>query len=422
MIDVAGKASRFPSMRIAFVVGYFPTPSETFILNQITGLIDRGHGVEVFAHRPGDGAPSAPATAGGPAKVHYWGLPPGAAARTINWAGLMARRGWRRPAITAHSLNVWRYGRLSATLVLPYAALSLGGGRDYDIIQCHFGPNGVLAVALRELGLLHGKIVTTFHGYDVSSLPLKEGPQVYDRLFRQGDLFLPISEAWRRRLIELGCPTERTAVHHMGIDCAKFAFTPRLPRGDGVVRFVSVARLVEKKGIEFAVRASARLMQRGRRIRYDVLGDGPLRAGLERLAAESGVRNAVHFHGWKPHGQVLELLNQGDVFLAPSVTGADGDQEGIPVVLMEAMALGMPVVSTIHSGIPELVENGRSGFLVPERDEHALSEALDRLIAQPALWSQMGAAGRAHVEREFNIERLNDALVQRFQRFIVSVS
>jgi colanic acid/amylovoran biosynthesis glycosyltransferase len=139
-----------------------------------------------------------------------------------------------------------------------------------------------------------------------------------------------------------------------------------------------------------------------------VFGDGPLRERLGMLAADLGIADRVAFEGRQGQEGVREGLARSDVLVAASVTAADGDEEGIPNVLKEAMASGMPVLGTRHAGIPELVEDGVSGWLVPERNEPALAEALVRLASEPERWAAMGRAGRAKIEREYDIDRLND--------------
>jgi colanic acid/amylovoran biosynthesis glycosyltransferase len=146
-------------------------------------------------------------------------------------------------------------------------------------------------------------------------------------------------------------------------------------------------------------------------VHYTIIGDGPLRGELERLVRDLRIEAQVEFGGWRDQAVVAQLMAENDVLLAPSVTSSDGDQEGIPVTLMEAMASGMLVVSTQHSGIPELVEHARSGLLVPERDVAALTKALLHLVHSPELWPAMCAAAREAVQREFEIATLNDRLV-----------
>jgi colanic acid/amylovoran biosynthesis glycosyltransferase len=222
-----------------------------------------------------------------------------------------------------------------------------------------------------------------------------------------------VSDFWRTRLIELGCPPDQIAVHHMGIELSKFPLPKRRgARGDDTVRLLSVARLVEKKGVEYAIRAVARLREKTeRRIEYRVLGDGPLRRELEELVRELDVGDSVRLMGEMDQRGVREAMLHSDIFVAPSVVAEDGDMEGVPVSIMEAMASRLPVVSTLHSGIPELVHDGISGLLVPERDSAGLARALARLTDDAGLRRRMGIAGRQVVEHDYDLDGLNDRLV-----------
>jgi len=258
--------------------------------------------------------------------------------------------------------------------------------------------------------VVRGRLVTVFHGFDMSVFLRNAKPGVYNHLFRTGDLFLPISEAWRRRLIALGCPASKTHVHRMGIDCARFKFTPREPPNRGPLRVVTVARLVEKKGVEYAIRAVARLVAAGVDIEYTVVGDGPLREMLSQLTEGLGVSGCVKLIGYMAHSDIAALLQRSHVMLAPSVTASDGDMEGLPVAIMEAMASGLPVVSTIHSGIPELIDDDVNGYLVPEKDVSALAAKLEHVAFNTADWRRVADAARRAVVERHDIRTLNDKL------------
>jgi colanic acid/amylovoran biosynthesis glycosyltransferase len=383
-------------VRIAFVLGEFPRISETFVLSQITGLLERGHEVAVYAGRPGPRGPVHP-------DVGRYRL----LERTLYWPELSGR-GLARLRLRLAFLRRGGLGR---------RGLALRGLRPgaHDALVAHFGHVGLEALRLREAGVLPGKLVTFFHGYDLSAFLARNGPRAYERLFRCGECFLAVSGHWQRRLEALGCPPDRTAVHRMGVDCSRFGFRPRRPDPDGVMRVVSVARLVEKKGIDCGLRAVARALRRHPEIEYTIIGDGPLRGRLTALARDLGLDGRVRFPGWLDGDRVAAELERMHVLLAPSRTAADGDAEGVPVALMEAMATGMPVVSTRHSGIPELVEDGVSGFLAAESDVNALADGLLRLASAPQAWPDFGRAGRARVEADFNLERLNDRLVERLR-------
>jgi colanic acid/amylovoran biosynthesis glycosyltransferase len=401
-------------MKIALIVNHFPALSETFILNQITGLIERGHEVHIYA----DDSRKEP-------KVHpevekyslinrtyYNKIPPNKFLRLLKAIGLLLANFHKNPILLMQTLNVFKYGNNAISLRLFYMAILMQHQKQsYDIIHCHFGYNGLVGIILRDIGAIQGKVITSFHGIDVSKYLKQWGKKKYDLLFQLGDIFLPISELWKSRLIELGC-NGKIIVHRMGIDCNKFCFTPRkLPVG-GVVEIVTVARLTEKKGVEYAIRAVAKLAKIKPSLNYTIVGDGPLKESLQQLILQLGVDNIVTLVGWKNQQEVIEIIKNSDIMLAPSVTSRNGDREGIPVVLMETMAMGLPIVSTLHSGIPELIENGVSGFLVPERDVDALAEKLNYLVENPKIWHNMGAAGRAFVEKYYNIDKLNDKLVE----------
>jgi colanic acid/amylovoran biosynthesis glycosyltransferase len=184
------------------------------------------------------------------------------------------------------------------------------------------------------------------------------------------------------------------------------------------LRLLSVARLVEKKGIRYGIEAISRVVEHYPRLEYLVAGDGPLRSELEALAKDLGLDEKVRFLGWMNQEEVKKWMMTSDILLAPSVTGADGDQEGIPVVLMEAMAMGLPVVSTFHSGIPELVIDGVTGLLAPERDSDGLAGKILELIRSEDLAAEMGNRGRDHVRENFDIEKLNLELEGIYQRLM----
>ena len=182
----------------------------------------------------------------------------------------------------------FKYGKKAASLRLFYATIPfLGNPAQYDIIQCHFGTEGLKGMDLRDIGAIKGQLCTVFHGLDLSGKLHEYGDRFYDKLFKAGDLFLPISEYWKHRLIKLGCDEKKITVHHMGIDCKKFPLIPRQLSADRQVRLVTIARLVEKKGIEYGIRAVAKLSKNGQNIEYNIVGDGDLRDFLENLIQET---------------------------------------------------------------------------------------------------------------------------------------
>lgn len=400
-------------MRIAFIVTEFPTLSETFILNQIAGLLDRGHQVDIYAKKLRKEPKIHPIVTQYQllqCTYYFPSIPHHPLLQALKGMKLFLTHFWINPLLLLRLVNVFTYGSQALSFYLVYKAIPFLGKPPYDIIHCHFGPNGIYAKNLRKMGILQGKLVTTFHGYDISLNLHKYGDWVYNSLFEAGDLFLPISYCWQKRLIELGCDPQKIKVLRMGIDCRLFQFTPRGMNSTKTADILTIGRFVEKKGIEYGIRAVALLIRSGYCVKYKIIGDGPLRNHLQKLSEELQVSQHVLFLGWQQQEEVAIELAAADIFLAPSLTSQEGDQEGIPVVLMEAMAMGLPVVSTLHSGIPELVQDGLSGFLVPERDVDALASKLRYLLDHPERWSQMGQVGREFVEKYYNARDLQEQL------------
>jgi colanic acid/amylovoran biosynthesis glycosyltransferase len=311
-------------------------------------------------------------------------------------------RSWRLPCIGWQMLT--RDPR-------PYQRL-LRGHRP-ALIHAHFGIEGVYALPLaRRLGI---PLITTFHGFDatlashafLASPAWAHYPLWRGQLAREGDLFICASAFIRDRLLSMGFPASRLRVHYLGVDCE--AIRPRDP-AEETPSILHVARLVEVKGTRYLLRAFATLAPRHGGAQLLIVGDGPLRRSLEALAASLGIRERVRFLGALPHEEVLSWMRRAAMLVLPSVRTATGRVEGLGLVLLEAAATGLPVIGSRVGGIPECVVDGRTGFLVAERDEGALAARLGELLDDPARRRRMGAEGRALVERSFDARRQTEAL------------
>jgi colanic acid/amylovoran biosynthesis glycosyltransferase len=280
----------------------------------------------------------------------------------------------------------------------------------FDVVLAQFGPLGRLAVMLREMGAFDAPVATAWLGYDLTQIVQRLGAGYYADLFEHGDIHLPLCEHFRSRLIEIGCPAEKIRVHRLGVDVLEYEFSPRSLAPSETVRIVSVCRLAEKKGIDVALRALSRVANAGTRFEYHLVGDGPDREKLERLRDELDLGSVTTMYGSRNREQTHAILAKSHLYLSPSITARDGDQEGTPVAIMEAMSVGLPVISTFHSGIPEMIEDGVSGVLAPERDVSALSERIIRLASEPSLWPVLARAARQTIERRYNARISNDEL------------
>ncbi|MBA2245204.1 MAG: glycosyltransferase [Gemmatimonadetes bacterium] len=404
-------------MRIAFFLHSFPEISETFILRQATGLMDLGHTVDIFADQR-------PAPAPVHEEVERYGLRErtrylhAAAGRGVgeslsSAAALLRHRGFVLRYLAHERAGLLRdladLTRLKVIGILP----------PYDVVHCHFGD---IAMRYRfAAAFWQAPLVASFYGFDSSSYPHAEGRRVYAPLFRAAAGVTALSQHMAARLVELGCPAERLHILHIGADPERFrpAATPSVDPS-APVRVLTVARLAEKKGIEYALRAVALAAERRPELRYEVIGDGPLRQPLATLADSLGLSGKVCFHSVQTEEFVQRAMQEADIFLLPSVTAANGDEEGTPTVLMEASSCELPVVSTLHSGIPEVVLDGATGFLVPERDVTALADRLHRLLGNAELRHMLGAAGRRHIETHFDTRKLSRQLEELYHEVLGS--
>lgn len=283
------------------------------------------------------------------------------------------------------------------------------------LIHAHFGDQ-----ATRTLGLkaaTAAPMVTTFYGYDLALIREPYWRKAYERLFREGDLFLVEGRAMARTLASIGCPEAKIRVQHLGVDVRGIPFAPRAP--ESRCRVLVSASFREKKGIPQALEAYARVnAKHPGKLSLTVIGDGPMRDEIHALARKLGLFEQIRWLGYQPHAKFLEEAARAHVFLHPSITAADGDTEGgAPVSLLEAQATGLPVLATQHADIPEAT-HPESALLVPERDVEALASALETLALNPERWSAMGEAGRRHVEAEYDARQQGRRLEDHYRSLL----
>jgi len=262
------------------------------------------------------------------------------------------------------------------------------------LIHAHFAQDGLQMVGLSES--LQIPLITTLHGADVTVR--RDFASRYGKLWKRASLFICVSDFIRGEAIKAGFPAEKLRVHHIGSDLRKFHVS-NAPRTPGLVLFVG--RLVEKKGCEVLVRAMQRVQAEVPGASLVVIGDGPLRPALTAIAQE--LHLSCKFLGPQPPAEVSAWMRKASVFCAPSQRAANGDAEGLGMVFLEAQGSGLPVVSTLHGGIPEAVKQGVTGLLVPEADTHALGDALIEYLTHPELLAKHGAAGPSWVAQDFDL-------------------
>ena len=301
----------------------------------------------------------------------------------------------------------------------PY--LRLLGRRRPSLIHAHFGIEGVSALGLAMH--LEIPLVTTFHGFDATlkmhamlgSPAWFRYPLLRRKLAREGNLFLCASSFIRQKLLETGFPESRTHTHYIGVDCQSIR-----PRADFEEKplILHVARLVEVKGTRYLLRAFATVARKYDRVQLLIIGDGPLRRQLHALAASLGLQDRVEFLGALPHLTVLSWMRKAAMLVLPGIRTATGREEGLGMVLLEAAATGLPIIGSRVGGIPECMLEGKTGFLVPERDEDALARRMAELLEDPVRRHRMGTAGRALIEDRFDIDRQTAVLENYYDSLI----
>jgi glycosyltransferase involved in cell wall biosynthesis len=276
------------------------------------------------------------------------------------------------------------------------------------LVHAHTGPAAVAALPLS--GFLNIPLVATFHGGEVttSDQAMRTHKNYTARAYwrhkgqlqSRGALFVAVSKFVHQRLIEQGFPEDRTVLHYIGVDTDFFKPNRQVPR-EPVVLFVGT--LHEGKGCEYAIRAMAKVQSSLPEVELVILGDGPLRNALERLAGEKLRR--YRFVGTQPPEVVRSWMNRAKVFAAPSVAADTGWREAFGIVFAEAQAMCLPVVSFASGGIPEAVKHGETGLLAKERDCEGLASNIQTLLQNDAMRERMAEAGRERVCRFFNLER-----------------
>lgn len=398
-------------MKVLFLISSFPKLSETFILNQITGFIDRGIDVEILSWNKVDNKVDHAQVSEYNLleKTHFLNFPASKSKRLIGGMKIFLKQVWRSPKAVFNALNYKKYGKMIFTTRFLYALPYFIEKEQHDAVICHYGPNGSVAAFLKDQGLLPEKTAVFFHGHDITSFIENRGSDVYDTLLQSDIELLPVSELFADKLLQIGAVPNKIRVHHMGIDLKEYSLVSLAPIGD-TMKFLSIGRLTEKKGMDVAIQTIGELKKRGHQVSLDIIGEGELRAEMETLIKSQKLENEVKLLGWQSQAEINQAIQEADMMLQLSRTATNGDKEGIPVVLMEAMGRGKLIISTEHSGIPELITDGSSGWLVPENDVAKSVEKILEVKNNPDTWLDVSLNAREKINEQFNIMTLNDQL------------
>ncbi len=328
--------------------------------------------------------------------------------------------------IPTQRMNLLRHGWLKFVKRRPpviyrgeYQLLaSLLERRGADLMHIYFGHTGVHLLPFIEQW--DKPCVVSFHGADVAvKEDIAHYPAKLRRLFEVVPLVFARSQSLADRLSEFGCPPEKLRINRTGVPLDEFPFVDRRAPTDGHWRVMQACRLIPKKGVATSLRAFAIFKKDHPQAKFYIAGKGPLQPELEMLAAGLGIFKDVHFVGFLSQSKLMELYASSHLFLHPSEMPPDENQEGVPNSILEAMATGLPVAATQHGGIPEAVEHGRTGWLVPEEDHIALANAMQEIARSPRVLTEMGLRAREAVIKRFAQEAQIDQLEWFYEEAIV---
>ena len=376
------------SLTVAYLVGRFPVRTERVIAEEIAAVGECNTGTRIVALRAGEHA--GVAWAEGVANRMAYLDPAPRSGRLVRGTAMMLRLPTLRGALPSASAAAHSPDFLGSPLATSYRRRRLAAilrENPPDVLHAQFGHLGLLAAPVAQA--LGRPLVVSFRGEDVTLM--RNGPAEARRfLFKSAVRVFARCNAMKQRLLEMGCPPERLTIEPSGLRLDRFPFHERTPpEGGRPVRLLFVGRDIPRKGADAARRAVAACAD-AHRIELTTLHDAP-------------------------DDLVLDAMRKADLFILPSRTGPDGDEEGIPNAIKEAMACGLPVLSTRHGGIPELVEHERSGLLSDENDFDGLVANLRRMLAEPERWAEMGRCGRDAVRARFDVKRIAPRLVKHYR-------
>ena len=382
-------------LKAAYVLRFFPKLSQSFVMNEIVELIKRGYDVQIFSWYS-----SSETIVHEEIKeyrllnrTHYFAIKQIFEKNSFKFLKYFVKA-------MMYSLAAKRISRseLKIDLKLAYFA-TIMEEKNIELIHAHFGGVGNYSIRLRQL--LKKPLIVSFYGFDAAIAD----STTYAELFKSENVITVLSNDMKKDLIKLGCSEKKLIIHPFGVNLNKFSYNERHMNPSEKIKFLCVGRFVEKKGIIYAIKAFSKLLLEHKNIELRIIGDGKMRKEIENLIYDLEIQNEVILLGSHPHSKVIEEMHSSHIFILPSITAGNGDKEGTPTVLMEAQATGMPVISTYHAGVPEVVIDGKTGYLVKEKDVNSLYKKMDYLVKHPELWNEIGKNGRKHIEEKYNISK-----------------
>ncbi len=408
--------TRHKKIKVAFFVGVFPAVSESWLVEQIEELLKRNFKIDLFVFKRGD----LENISGNIQKLKlldkatFLEFPLPWRQRFLKAAPLFLKILLKKPFLLFRVFDK-RNGPDAWTLkYLFWVAPLFDKIKSYDLVHCHFGTTGNKFLVIDRILKTKKKLIVSFYGLDGSMYLKKRGKDFYRKLIERADYILPNSDYMRHSLIKYGFNPKKTFVQYLGVNFSKYKFKQRIYKKGLKLNIVFVGRFVAKKGINDILQAIARVYKiYPKRVKMHIVGGGQKsrEEAIKKMVNKLNLQEAVKFYGLQPHDKVLKILEDMHLMIQLSRVAPDGDMEGLPYVLTEAQALGIPVISTYHAGIPEEVSDGQSGFLVKEGDWQKASEKILFFIENPEEIERFSRQARNFIQNKFNIQKTIDNLV-----------
>lgn len=393
-------------MKIAYVLRIFPKLSESFIINEIVELLKRGHDIQIFSMEiPIENIKHEEIKENNIiGRTHYYNFNQIFKVNFIYLLKYFLSSVVQDICDLRISINI-----LKLDLKLAYFA-TIMKNNNVELIHVHFATMGAIA---RKLSSILGLPYTlTAHAFDIYRNPNADELR---KTMNNAESVITISEYNKNHLqSEIGI-TNRIEVIRCGIDLDRFN-TRRRVKNNAIIKILTVARLVEKKGIEYLIRAIPIVIKQTHDCDLTIVGSGSLNDYLHKLVYDLDLEGSIQFKGDVADFELMRYYEEADMFILPCIIAENGDLDGIPVSIMEAMAMKLPVVTTSVSGIPELVEDGISGILVPPKDEKAIADAIIKLHKDRQLGLEMGEKGKKIIEKKYNIVSESEKLIRIFEK------
>ena len=410
-------------MKVLIATTYFPQTSETFILDHATSLIKAGIEVSVLS------------LFASTSKVfhkdfHQYRLED----RTINErSSHISRLSSAFIQLKQATYALFRYPKCFFSLLRDksikkkrtyFAAFGLTKiYRDTDIIHAHFGNVGLRMTNLKKIGIISSNtpIVCSFHGSDIDDPIYRQQPNFYSQFFKEVSLIVSNSAYIKNRLLEIGCNNNKIVILKNGINLNDFFPTAatETKSKNNTITILTVARLTEFKGLQYGVKAVKLLVDDGvKSIKYIIVGDGELRNELEKLVEDLALSSFVTLVGMKSRQEIINHYSESDIFILPGIISAHGRVETQGIVLQEAQAMGLPVITTNVGGIPEGVLDKKTGFLVEQKNANQLAEKIKLLIHNPDLRLTMGKAAAKYVGKFYDQNKLQQQVIQHYKNLV----